>query len=433
MVYSMRNVPPASAGRSHRAGCDSTAECLQSWVERPVTPDGVKKWRKSKYDEPGMRVIHPGLQGDVVDRERVFGGLKVESEHVVDAWSHDDSAFCVAKNEQREGVYESRRREPLGKSYVRGHILPAKIRGNPNFEFGKTLTTGGDATVKDLIYATKSADHESKEESEDAIRHLYVKSHGSYEVGEQKRRNYDWKGKDLYTHRFGVGAGSQKAFNGLAPGAKAALADFDEAPAVTSQRLQHFRCLQDKLGKPRHLGLGAANSSSSLPGPVFGKKSLRAQDDWDARQCIQGDFTQESLEPDRDLGNNSNLAGYHNTTATCDDEDRTFGVPTIRSDIPKYAKRSVADTQNYGDDATAQVLLHPSLLTSMGLDEREFNQPRTKTDLIDLIGDTYLLKNADFDTLFHQACDLTSYLNSSPPNNTASLKAFKHVLIDANT
>lgn len=35
-------------------------------------------------------------------------------------------------------------------------------------------------------------------------------------------------------------------------------------------------------------------------------------------------------------------------------EGRAFGVPSIRSDIMPYAKRSVADTQNYGDDTNAR-------------------------------------------------------------------------------
>lgn len=42
--------------------------------------------------------------------------------------------------------------------------------------------------------------------------------------------------------------------------------------------------------------------------------------------------------------------GFRNAVA----DRRAFGVPTIRSDIPPYARRSVADTQNYGDDSSAR-------------------------------------------------------------------------------
>lgn len=42
--------------------------------------------------------------------------------------------------------------------------------------------------------------------------------------------------------------------------------------------------------------------------------------------------------------------GFRNAVA----EGRAFGVPSIRSDIEPYTKRSMADTQNYGDDANAR-------------------------------------------------------------------------------
>ena len=37
-------------------------------------------------------------------------------------------------------------------------------------------------------------------------------------------------------------------------------------------------------------------------------------------------------------------------------ERRVFGVPSIRSDIPAPSLKSVADHQNYGDEAGAEVI-----------------------------------------------------------------------------
>ena len=58
----------------------------------------------------------------------------------------------------------------------------------------------------------------------------------------------------------------------------------------------------------------------------------------------------------------SHTPGFRNTT----NEVRPFGVPTVRSDIPKYARKSIADNQNYGDDVNAQFLLYPGEFTSIG-------------------------------------------------------------------
>lgn len=43
------------------------------------------------------------------------------------------------------------------------------------------------------------------------------------------------------------------------------------------------------------------------------------------------------------------------------DEDRKFGVPTIRYDIKKPAQQSVADPNNYADETTAIELIFPQM------------------------------------------------------------------------
>ena len=56
-------------------------------------------------------------------------------------------------------------------------------------------------------------------------------------------------------------------------------------------------------------------------------------------------------------------------------------MPSVRTDIPKYAVRSVADSQNYGDDPTGKELLYPSALSQMGIDDDEFTNLRDKDDI----------------------------------------------------
>ena len=75
--------------------------------------------------------------------------------------------------------------------------------------------------------------------------------------------------------------------------------------------------------------------------------------------------------------------GYRNIL-TEKSRHRTFGVPSVRTDIPKYAVRSVADSQNYGDDPTGKELLYPSALSQMGIDDDEFTNLRDKDDIFSL-------------------------------------------------
>jgi len=48
----------------------------------------------------------------------------------------------------------------------------------------------------------------------------------------------------------------------------------------------------------------------------------------------------------------TNKFGYRNITKQ-GDENRVFGVPTIRSDISAPQKKSIADPNNYGDEKDA--------------------------------------------------------------------------------
>ena len=65
-------------------------------------------------------------------------------------------------------------------------------------------------------------------------------------------------------------------------------------------------------------------------------------DVWNAAKCIHGEPTEVELEPDKDLGK-CLKQGCKNTVRKPEDENRIFGTPTIRTDIPYKDKRSIAD------------------------------------------------------------------------------------------
>ncbi|XP_016411758.1 EF-hand domain-containing family member B-like, partial [Sinocyclocheilus rhinocerous] len=61
--------------------------------------------------------------------------------------------------------------------------------------------------------------------------------------------------------------------------------------------------------------------------------------------------------------------------------DHTYGVPTVRADLPAPRIKRVSDRTNYGDEATAHNLLHPPLHSLYGVHEKEFFSPRTKDEI----------------------------------------------------
>ena len=96
---------------------------------------------------------------------------------------------------------------------------------------------------------------------------------------------------------------------------------------------------QDLLGQSKNLGQG----KPPLPADhAFGVKNIVGTGVWNAAKCIHGEPTERELEPDRDLGKSTKI-GCRNIVRKPEDNLRSFGTPTVRTDIPFKEKRSVAD------------------------------------------------------------------------------------------
>ena len=99
------------------------------------------------------------------------------------------------------------------------------------------------------------------------------------------------------------------------------------------------------------------------------------------------------------------------------DENRMFGVPTIREDIKRRGIKSVADIQNYGDEPRAIELLNPQKFSSMGLSPADLQQLRHK----DEVRDIFRCIGQDF-----QPAHFQLLISAAAPNqqNQVSLNAF---------
>ena len=113
-------------------------------------------------------------------------------------------------------------------------------------------------------------------------------------------------------------------------------------------------------------------------------------------------------------------------------EARRFGCPSIRTDIPKYERHSVADTQNYGDDVNAEYLLRPTQCASFGIDTEEFHKPRTKEYIQTLFQECGYdpMCEDDFDAIWETNSDKIGFMTISQFQylyNTWFMKQMKSV------
>lgn len=346
---------------------DSAASCL-AVESRPTTPEDVRRFRKSYFSEPGSRIAHPGLINDLkaIDPLTKFGVVTTGSQHVSDviAYGAASSEYQRIAQAKSEANYASRKREPLGKSLVRGYAMSAAVQ-KPEFAFGVSGTFGESA--KELLYPTTSINNKQDEE-------LYKRSHGSVAPGEQKNSEYRWDSAkiDPARHRFGVKPASGVSGGEVALCLNPEMDDSIPKTVVAAKQVEDMRSTFDHLDKPRHLG--ATANTPPPPDKVFGVTTRKEEGSaWD---CIQGSYSREEQQPDPDLGRPVNH-GWRNATS----EQRWFGVPTVRCDIPAPARRSMADAQNYGDDASGKQLLYPQMFASYGVADAEFAQPRGQKQL----------------------------------------------------
>ena len=89
------------------------------------------------------------------------------------------------------------------------------------------------------------------------------------------------------------------------------------------------------MGKPANLG--------QKQFPLDHAFGVRIEpNEWDAGKCLRGEATEYEVRPDDNLGK-SVKHGFRNIVNE-GDQNRVFGVPTIRYDIKKPARQSVADS-----------------------------------------------------------------------------------------
>jgi len=382
------------AGRSITVPLADTAERdikPEVYYPLPQTPVGERKFRRISH-EPGEITVHHGLKDQKLCGEEFRYGVRgIKGSSVPDALKAGQ-LFGVAeyRNSVAESIYESNKKEPLGKPYIRGHELKMLPEGFGNH-------SGVPMDAKKVIFPI------DQEPTSEEARQLYRKTHNNFHPGERIDRQYNWpeESKDK-TFRFGLGEARP------ADGAGMALAlntDVEDDGTCRRTRLvqrtcEDYRQVQHpKLFQKVHPKQGP-NGPPLPKDHAFGIQS--GVSDYTARSCIKGYYSLEEQLPDNDLGR-CTKPGRRNLTS----ETRPFGLPSVRTDIPAppVARRSIADPVNYGDDPSAAVLLGPQRFDERGVPDREFLIRRPKEELRSVV-ENARLEGVAFDDLWDKAMDL---------------------------
>lgn len=169
---------------------------------------------------------------------------------------------------------------------------------------------------------------------------MYRTTHGLTDPGEQKNRNYNWS-VDKNEHRFGLP--QEKEYDGTK---KSLLTDFLESQFpktnLVTKRLEDYRkATIDSMGKSKYRGTIDPNLDKDF---TFGKPSFNNLDNqWNIGKCLQGQ-EQNSLETDVDLGKSILHKSKFSAIRPKEyDPYKTFGIPSVRSDLPKKRNVSVSD------------------------------------------------------------------------------------------
>ena len=251
------------------------------------------------------------------------------------------------------------------------------------------------------------------------MKQMYLKSHGNFQPAEQKNRDYNWP-FDAKSHSFGK---SEKLeLNQVQRCVQPEHLTNEEFPQtkLAKKNIEDFRNFNnDHLGKPRNLGQTEKLVDHQK---VFGVNS-KPDDVWHTKECIFGEATFSENYAEQNLGRATKF-GFRNETRP-GDENRVFGVPTIRSDIQAPAKPSIACVQNYGNEEKSVELLFPHGYSHFGLDPSDLSAKRRRKEIQEIfknIGITY--GAGKFEGVWLRACEVEGVRDSMDSDAGVSVTSF---------
>ncbi|GMH38274.1 hypothetical protein BSKO_06158 [Bryopsis sp. KO-2023] len=377
---------------------NETTQACMTWEDRPSTPVDIQKYRQSTVHEPGQTVRHWGVAADPVPKG-TFGvkSVSLEGENVASYLKcYPETDLGQWLNDRKEHIYASAQGEPLGRSCNRGHRIPGGLGTARPFGI---LSGAQEKEAACLARQITFPDEDPENEETPQAHELYVRSHGAYAPGEQRTRGYDWKKTGVDPARYTFGAVDKEDYR---DGVKKALNAEDPSvagpPKIIDKKVDDLlTTCTDVLGKPKIVRHGDRRFPEDM---TFGNPSIKFQEDG-VDKLITGYYSLEEQQPDVDLGLTLR-EGWRNVAP----DDKVFGVPTVRLDIPAPPTRSVANMQNYGNDPDANQLIHPTGTAIRGVNEEHYLKGRTKEELRGLLLTSNVdLNDKEFEEIFRSSSE----------------------------
>jgi hypothetical protein len=387
------HIPPA--GRSTVVPLnDSAAMDVQSeiYYAAPLTPIAERRFRRSNI--PGEIHVHHSLKDQKLPGEEFRYGIRGVKGSSTEQCLKAGQKFGIEAYQEsvKERIYESNKKEPFAKPHVRGHVLKMLPEG-----FGNP--SGVPEDCKKVVFPV------DQQPNTEEHRLQYIRSHKSFAPGERVARKYNWP-DEANGDYFRFGKSSDSLPEGV--GARLALncmveddGHFKKTKLVQKVAEDYRHVVHPKFASKLHYMQGATGPPME-PDWAYGIKSISS--DCTARSCILGYYSLDEQLPDQDLGRCTKV-GRRNVTR----EQRAFGVPSVRTDLPAPpGRRSVADMTNYGDECGTAALMNPQRFDDRGVPDREFLLRRPKDELRPLVDACRSMDEAsmDFDEIWEKAVDL---------------------------
>lgn len=383
------------AGRSITVPlADSAERDVQSDIYFPAPPTPVRERRYRKISHaPGEIHVHYGLKDQKLPGEDFRYGIRSNKKETTEGAMKAGQLMGVAeyKNSVMERVYESTKKEPVGRPYIRGHNLQMLPEG-----FGNKSGEPSDAKI--VVFPV------DRKPDPEEIRLMYRKTHNNWAPGERIDRDYTFP-KETFHPNFRYGKGEAQSAEGV--GAKMALTydaeddgNYKKTKLVQSACEDYRNVQHPKVMRRTHVKQG--KSGPPLPqSHRYGIKSTTSE--FTARSCILGYYGLEEQLPDMDLGK-CTKPGRRNVTT----ETRAFGVPSVRSDLPAPppGKKSVSNPVNFGDECGCAALINPQRFDNKGVPDGEFLVRRPREELASIVTNVSYDMGEDFDDVFDEAVGL---------------------------
>jgi len=328
----------AAGGNARSGRPEDSAKCaLQpDLFSQPAHADQENRSRNAACDTGiRRRQLHQEHRNDA-EKPSYWSGhgkpsTRSESVGAVMQAHRDRGGISDVRYERREAAYDSNMREPLGKSYVRGHQLPLHVN-EPGFRFGQP--TGApihfsDQSGKDVILPVRP-------QLEDTTVHeQYVRSHYAFSPGEQVQRRYAWPSTVIEdpAFRFGCASkctGRKDSVSNVLFGDGVWSTDAIVKSKIVEKSGEDYRQMDhDRIAKGR---IGFAGRPPVPPGFAFGVGVKHCES---AGELIKGSYTLPEQLPDDDLGK-CVKPGRRNVAPT---PEHIFGKP---SNLQRVEQRSAS-------------------------------------------------------------------------------------------